>query len=1111
MYQPISINRITCVMVLSCILLVPILRQPAASQSIFGTIVGTVSDPTGAVIPGAKVTAVNVGTNESRAFLTNEFGTYELNNLFPGVYFLEAEMPGFAKYRQENIQLAANQNIRANFTLQLTASATDVTVLAQSGTIETENAKLSDVRTTMQLRELPLADRSIYRFLVLTPGVTGGGADGTMSVSGSRQRQEHYAVDGVTMSDVRSSNTIGPTLNFIESFEEAKIDFGNNSAEFKAIGTLTMVSRRGGNQVHGAMYDYYSTGAFRAADYFTHARLGTPNHAFGGHIGGPVYLPKLYDGRNKTFFLAAYETTFAPQGADNLTPTVPLAPWKQGKFSGLATPVLDPFAGGVPFPDNVIPADRISNAARQYLGFWPDPNYGNPNTFATSNYRGLALRPFAKPHNAQFRGDHHLSDKNTVFGRYLHQRQQNPTWESGLPSLSLRQQLRVVKHFLVSDTHVFSPTLINETRFGISFNTNPYYPRDLNGKAFIQKAGLTNVTRDGTIPDVHDIPNLTFSQGAGIQSIQPINERYYNEDLTYQWQDTVSKISGKHSIRTGVEINEWFFKDQNQQSNVLGQFDFTGRYTGFNFADFLLGIPSSMSRSPYAVYRQDKSVGYDFFFQDNYKVSSSLTLNLGLRYELHLPWNTSGGRLSAFDVASGSIVVPDRALPLVSPLFPTNLVPVIGNSKTQFNDTLMKTDKNNFAPRFGLAWRPFGPTFVVRAGYGIFYEIIPQQTTRFGAPFVVSEPTYTNPSDVSNPGFVQWPLAFPASTGSAGVSIPGTIQLGYETPYAQNWNVTLEKEIGLLRLRASYVGTGGRKMLMPFNINQPAPGPGLYVDKPRPFPNLPDITINVNGASHTYHAMNLQLERSFNNGFLLNSALTWAKDLGNEQLTAYTPGTPENAYDWARERGPTQAQAGRRWIGFFIYQLPIGPGKRFGSGLKGVAGQALSGWELSASSAIQDGQHETPLWQTADIQGTAYTTSRTPASVMRRPDCVADPNLPRDQRTIGLWYNVNAFVLPYTPGVFGTCGRGIVDGPGVKVLHGGLYKRIKVERFEIRFGMQATNILNHPNWGNLSSGALRLDNASGRGKITDASGATPGSAGDAAGPRSMRLDLRVEF
>src|SRR5437867_5315731 len=328
----------------SAVLLLLMTLRPSYGQSIFATIVGTVTDATSAPVAGAKIAVTNVRTNEQRQYLTNDAGAYEINNLFPGVYTIEVEMAGFAKYRKEQIQLASNETVRTDVKLEVSAQATEISVTdVASARIETESAKLSDVRSLKQLQTLPLAARSIYRFLVLTPGVTGG-MNGTMSVSGSRDRQVHYAVDGVTMSDVRSSNTIGPTLNFIESFEEAKIDFGNNSAEFKAVGTLNVGTKRGGNEVHGAVYDYYSTGAFRAADYFTHARSGTPNHGFGGHIGGPVYLPKIYDGRNKTFFLSSYETTFAPQGADNLTPTVPLAAWKQGNFSGLSAPIRDPFA-----------------------------------------------------------------------------------------------------------------------------------------------------------------------------------------------------------------------------------------------------------------------------------------------------------------------------------------------------------------------------------------------------------------------------------------------------------------------------------------------------------------------------------------------------------------------------------------------------------------------------------------------------------------------------------------------------------------------------------------------------------------------------------------------
>src|SRR5262249_54461111 len=221
-----------------------------------------------------------------------------------------------------------------------------------------------------------------------------------------------------------------------------------------------------------------------------------------------------------------------------------LAPWKQGDFSG-QTAIRDPFAGGTPFGGNVIPQNRISNVAKQFLPFWPDPNFGNATVFANQNFRQLGRVDFAKPHNFQTRLDHRISNSNTIFGRYLHQRQQNPDFESGLPgTLGFHQQLRVVKHFLVSDTHIFSPNFINEARFGISFNTNPQSAKDINGPDFIKRTGLTNVTRDGVIPDVNEIPVVSFAQGPGIQSISVTNQRAFNEDLTYQWQDTLSKIRG---------------------------------------------------------------------------------------------------------------------------------------------------------------------------------------------------------------------------------------------------------------------------------------------------------------------------------------------------------------------------------------------------------------------------------------------------------------------------------------------------------------------------------------------------------------------------------------
>jgi Carboxypeptidase regulatory-like domain len=527
---------------------------PVSAQSIFGTIVGTVTDASSAVVSGARVTVVNAKTNEKRQFVTDEKGSYEINNLFPGIYMLEVEMAGFARHGEQQIELTSNQSARVDIKLEVAGQVTQVAVRSEGITpIETESAKLSDARNLQQLQTLPLGARSVYRFLVLTPGVTGG-MNGTMSVSGSGLRQVHFAVDGVTMSDVRTSNTIGPTLNFMEAFEEIKIDFGNNSAEFKGVGTLDITTKRGGNDMHGSVYDYYGTGAFLARDYFTHARSGTPTHGFGGNINGPAYLPKLYNGKNKTFWFASYETTFAPQGVSQLTPSVPLAVWKQGDFSGQSIAIKDPLANGAPFANNVIPQARINNVAKLYLPFWPDPNFGNPTVFANQNFRQQGRVDFAKPHNFQTRVDHRISEKNTIFGRYLHQRQQNPDFESGLPgTLGFHQQLRVVKHMLVSDTHIFSSSLINEARFGISFNTNPQSAKDINGPDFIKRAGFINVTRDGIIPDVHEIPVVTFAQGPGIQAIQVTNQREFNEDLTYQWQDTISKITGKHSLRFGAE------------------------------------------------------------------------------------------------------------------------------------------------------------------------------------------------------------------------------------------------------------------------------------------------------------------------------------------------------------------------------------------------------------------------------------------------------------------------------------------------------------------------------------------------------------------------------
>lgn len=1078
--------------------------RPTAAQSIFASIVGTVTDSSGAVIPKANVTATNVSTNEKRHFQTGDSGNYEISNLFPGAYTIEVDVQGFTKERREGIRLASNDNTRVDMILAVATQVTGVTVAVESATkVETESSKLSDLRTLPELRSLPVADRSVYRYLALTPGVTGGVT--TMSVSGSRERQVHFAIDGVTAADIRSSSTVGPSFNFIEAFEELKIDTSNNSAEFKGLGTLNVTTRRGGNQFHGAAYDYYTSGATRARNPFSGTKDNTPNHGFGTSWSGPVYLPRIYDGRDKSFWFISYETSFGPKSPYLFNTTVPPAAWRQGDFSHENTVVKDPFNNGVPFANNMIPAARVSSAAKQYFPFWPLPNVGDPNLADGLNYNTLFMGPYGKIHNGQVRFDHHISSSNTIFGRYLYNRQLARYPDGIGENVGYGGTIRKVRHLLVSDTHVFTPSLINEFRFGASLDSLPWSNTLLNSTSFIKASGLTNVTRDGTVPDVPMVPLLSFSQGVGIEGIYPTAYEPFGQSRTFQWQETVSKISGKHSIRAGFEINWRHGNIQQEPDDLLGSYDFSNRYTGFNFADFLLGTPSTISRSAYVPARYDRQIAYDFFVQDNYKLSNRLTLNLGLRYELHPGWTTSGDRISAFDAKTGSIVVPDSALSEVSEFFPTNQVPIIGNSETRFNDRLFSTDKNNFAPRIGLAWRPLqSQTMVIRGGYGIFYEIIPRQQALFGTPFVVNEPAYTNPADITDPGFVQWPLAYPRVVRGAGVSLPAYFSSDFRTPYAQNWNITVEKEVAQMVVRAAYVGTGARKMPYPFNLNQPAPGPGLYIDKTRMFPTLATVNEQRNGASHTYHALNLEVERRLVKGLLYQSTFTWAEDKGTDGVT------PENTYDLARERGMMQLLPYRRWVSFFVYELPFGKGKRFGGSMPGVLNTLLAGWQLSGTAVLRDGQNETPLWRMSDIHGIANTTSATAPQVNYRPNCASDPNFSHDQQTVGAWYNVSAFSLPTTPGVFGDCERGVIHGPGTRVLHGGLYKTLRAgERVSIRLGAQATNILNHTNYGNLSANALRIDNTSARGRITGSY--TSGAVGDAAGPRVIRLDLRLEF
>lgn len=317
------------------------LGRTLSAQTTFATLTGTITDATGAVIPGVTLTVTHVGTNIQTTVQSNESGVYTIAQLKEGEYMLRAHQPGFKEFVAKNIVLAARDYRRLDIRLELGELATSMEVTAGATLIETETARISDSKTAELLESLPLNTRGIWAFLALSPNVLqAGGGSSTIRFAGSRSNQSHWAIDGTTMSDGVSETQIGPLANFIESFREVKIDISNNTAEFGSIGQVTLISKSGTNALHGSLFDYYSTPWFRARNPFASSRGTGISHVPGGSVGGPVYLPKIYNGKDKTFFFFSFETSRGSAVSQLLNPTVPLAPWRKGDFSALSAPIF---------------------------------------------------------------------------------------------------------------------------------------------------------------------------------------------------------------------------------------------------------------------------------------------------------------------------------------------------------------------------------------------------------------------------------------------------------------------------------------------------------------------------------------------------------------------------------------------------------------------------------------------------------------------------------------------------------------------------------------------------------------------------------------------------
>ena len=1066
---------------------------PAGAQTTFASVTGNVTDASGAVIPGASVTAVHLDSNYRYTAQSNEAGTYTLAQLREGTYRVTVEAQGFKQFVATDVRLVSMDVRRIDVQLEVGSVDTRVEVTAGATLIETETARISDVKSTQQINSLPLNTRSLWNFVGLSPGVVQAGNDSaTRRFAGSRANQSDASIDGITLSNQYDGTQISPLVSQVESFQEFRVDMANNTAEYGGIGQVTIVSKGGTNQLRGSVFDYYSTPWFRARNPFAAQRGTGVRHNPGASVGGPIHLPKIYDGHDKSFFFFSFETTRGSQTLSNRNSTVPISPWRVGDFSRESVTLRDPFNNNAPFAGNIIPTARLNPVSLKIQEkFYPVPNQPGAELLRSQNFKIQQLRAFDPNTYWTTRLDHRFTEKHSVFGRYTWNRSHSRDFDNALPVFGQRWQTRDTRAIQVSYTAMIRMNLINEFRWGFAWNDNPRNGPFI-GNEIVRELGLTGLVPN--IPDVNGVPQISFS-GLGITQISQTQWRHPGfKNFAQQFQEHVSWFRGRHNFKAGVLPARTQFQDWQMPTNLFGNLSFSNRFTGHPYADFLLGIPTSSSRAAPSLSLDRTRWNWDFFVTDEWKALPNLTLNLGLRYELHPGWTEASGLQSLFDIGTGKIVIADGTRANISPLLPSGYVEVVEASSLGYDaKRLIKNEYNNFAPRVGLAWRPAGPNTVIRAGWGIFYDIVPRAVSSGGAPFVINEPTYTNPATAPT---VILPAVFPTSVaGPTTISLPNAVRKDLRDPYSMQYNFTIEHQRWDTGFRASYIGTNTRQGEWGYNINQPVADGRLYVDKPRLFPRYPAITYISNGAGHQYNSLTLETERRFSRGLAYQLSWVWARDIGDLERGE----SPENAYDRERERAVWLDIPTHRVTGNLIYEFP------FGRGSRGFTRALLHGWEWNSVFSFFSGEFLTPQWTGPDPTGTAFTSSRTPAQVNIRPDHLRDANLPTDQRSVGRWFDVAAFGAP-APGRFGTSAKGVIKGPGSQVVNVGLAKHFVIaERARLRWEMTATNFFNTPNYENPG---MNITSIAGAAVITGAGGEQDLDAG---GPRAFRMGLRFEW